>query len=231
MTKSDSSLPFQNELPEVAWWFAAEPKLPHGDDRPIEIGETHVVPEPLILCRKGLHWSPDPFDALQYAGGVLLYKVKPGGRCLRDHEKGCSTERTYLDMRDATEMLCCFARAEALSVIHLWDAPLLVRQYLETGDDSIRIAAMVEQEVADAPAFCAAAFHAVACAAAWDAVAAQTSHASAALHAADDPASCAAAFHAAACAAVWDADAAHAAWDASRTRFNAAVAMLFGKPK
>jgi hypothetical protein len=38
-------------------------------------------------------------------------------------------------------MLREFARWCALQVIHLWDAPDVVRQYLETGDESLRAAA------------------------------------------------------------------------------------------
>jgi Arc/MetJ family transcription regulator len=38
-------------------------------------------------------------------------------------------------------MLCAVARDEALRVIHLWDSPAIVRQYLETGDETIRDAA------------------------------------------------------------------------------------------
>jgi len=38
-------------------------------------------------------------------------------------------------------MLWTFARKMALSVIHLWAAPTIVREYLETGDESKRAAA------------------------------------------------------------------------------------------
>ena len=36
------------------------------------------------------------------------------------------------------DIMRLFARLCALDVIHLWDAPSLVRQYLETGDESLR---------------------------------------------------------------------------------------------
>lgn len=125
-------------LPEVAWWFAASDKLPHGDGRKVIIGKTLRVQPPLRLCARGLHWSIVPFDALGYAPGPILYKVRPGGGFLIDGDKGCSTERTALAVHDATDVLRAFARREALSVIHLWVAPKIVRQYLETGDDKIK---------------------------------------------------------------------------------------------
>ena len=199
--------------PEIAWWFAVEPKLPNGDNRPVVIGKTHAVKGKLILCQKGLHWSAEPFDALQYATGALLYKVRPGGGYLLDSDKGCSRRRTYLDMRDATEMLRAFARAEALRVIHLWDAPEIVRRYLEAGDETIRAQARAAIATRGAASAAWAAY-----AAAWAARAAMAANA--------------------AWAASWSTDAARAAaWAAARAtdagarqRFNEAVTKLFAEP-
>lgn len=42
-------------------------------------------------------------------------------------------------MIDATDLL--LAREQALSIIHLWNAPDVVLQYLETGDEILREAA------------------------------------------------------------------------------------------
>ena len=54
-----------------------------------------------------------------------------------------------------------FARWCALQVVHLWDCPAIVRQYLETGDESTRDAAWAAYGAAagacDAAASCAAA--------------------------------------------------------------------------
>jgi hypothetical protein len=46
-------------------------------------------------------------------------------------------------MIDATEILQEFARWVALQVIDLWDATDIVREFLETGDEDLRIAAAV----------------------------------------------------------------------------------------
>lgn len=127
--------------PDIAWWFAASDTLPHGDGRKIVIGETHTLAGKIVLCEHALHWCRDPFGALQFARGPYLYQVRPGGQIVEDNEKGGSSKRTYLAMRDATDMLRLFARKRALSVVHLWNAPEIVRRYLETGDESIRDAA------------------------------------------------------------------------------------------
>jgi hypothetical protein len=44
-------------------------------------------------------------------------------------------------MADATETLRVFARACALDVLDKWDAPAVVREYLETGNEDLRVAA------------------------------------------------------------------------------------------
>lgn len=128
-----------SSIHEIAWWFAKEPKLPHGDNRKVIIGETLTVEPPLVLCEHGLHWSLEPFDALNYATGNLLYKVKPIGDFILDHEKGCSVGRMALETHDIKELLYYYARKEALSVIHKWDAPQVVRDYLENGNETIRL--------------------------------------------------------------------------------------------
>ena len=51
-----------------AWWFAASDQLPHGDGRQVVIGETHSLKGGRItICRRALHGSVHPFDALRYA--------------------------------------------------------------------------------------------------------------------------------------------------------------------
>ena len=50
-------------------------------------------------------------------------------------------ERTILWRLNAAEILDEWKRMCALDVIGLWDAPPVVRQYLESGDDSLRAVA------------------------------------------------------------------------------------------
>ena len=41
----------RKQKPVLAWWFCAEPKLPHGDGRPVVVGETLTVEEWAALER------------------------------------------------------------------------------------------------------------------------------------------------------------------------------------
>ena len=94
------------------------------------------------LCERGLHASLHPFDALQYAPGETLCLVELDGEILRGDDKVCARKRKIIARFDATDLLRDQARKSALSVIHLWDAPAVVREYLETGDETKRAAAM-----------------------------------------------------------------------------------------
>jgi hypothetical protein len=126
-------------LPREGWWFSnATGVLPHGDGRPIVLGEKLSVKGKLVLCRNALHGSFDPFDALQYAPGSVLHRVLFSGPRIEDGDKVGSRSRTVLASRDATATLRLYARRQALSVIHLWDPPAVVREYLETGDETKR---------------------------------------------------------------------------------------------
>ena len=64
--------------------------------------------------------------------------------------------RKILARVDLTEVCRAFARAEAFRVMHLWDAPDLVRRYLETGDETIRAAAWAAARAAASDAAWAA---------------------------------------------------------------------------
>ena len=151
----------------------------------------------LLPCERGLHASDRLIDALQYAPGWTLCRVRMGGTIKRETDKLVARERTILWRIDATDVLRAFACKCALDVAHLWDMPPIVRKYLETGDESIRAAAW-------------AAAWAAARDAAWDA--------------ARDAARAAAwaAARAAARPAAWDA-AWDAAWAAARDAQNTAL--------
>lgn len=85
----------------------------------------------------GLHASERPFDALQYAPGPLLHRVELDGIAERDSEKVVARRRKIIASIDATTLLRKFARKQALSVMHLLDAPEVVKRYLETGEESL----------------------------------------------------------------------------------------------
>ena len=115
------------------------------DEKPIPpIGEWLVFDGTPLPCECGYHASPDPFDALQYAPGSLCHQVKLGGVIVphgRPVNKYAAQRRMIVASIDVTAIIGLFARRVALDVIHLWDAPPVVREFLETGDKSKRAAA------------------------------------------------------------------------------------------
>lgn len=150
----------------IGYWFTTSDELPNGDKRKVVIGEMLSVKGVIKLCRNGLHASREPFDALSYARGSLLYKVMSSGTTEENGDKYCSRNRTAIAVIDAAPICRQFARDQALSVAHLWDMPAVVKEYLETGDEKLRIAA---RAAADDAAYAARAAAANAAYAAADA--------------------------------------------------------------
>jgi hypothetical protein len=112
------------------------------DHRPIPaIGETLTHTGSIDWCESGLYASRDAFDALQYAPGARLHRVLCEDIEREDETKLVCRRRTIVAAIDATDLLRSFARSCVLDVIDQWDAPDVVRQYLETGDESLRVAA------------------------------------------------------------------------------------------
>lgn len=128
--------------PVLAWWFApADRRLDHGDGRIIRKGRVQVHKGPLRLCESGLHASIDIMDALRYAPGPILCRVRCAGEIIYGADKLVCTRRTPVEVIDATDTLRRFARLCALDVIGQWDAPDVVVRYLKTGNESLRDAA------------------------------------------------------------------------------------------
>jgi hypothetical protein len=175
---------------EIQAWHFAGAGLRDGRPLPAD-GEWLVHEGEVAICESGLHASERVIDALQYAPGSTICRVTCRDIVAREDDKlVCRARRIDWRIENADDLLRAFARKAALSVIHLWDAPDIVRRYLETGDESIRDAAWAAARDA-AWAAARAAARGAARDAAWDA----------------------------AWAAAWDAarDAARAAaWDAAR---------------
>lgn len=115
---------------------------------------------PCVMCKSGLHASLDPFDALKYAPGNILCLVDVEDIANQDKNKLVCRRRKIIRRVDATDLLRRFTRLVALDVIHLWNPPDVVRQYLLTGDERIR------EEARKAAAYAADASYAAADAAA-----------------------------------------------------------------
>jgi hypothetical protein len=127
-------------------------------------GEWLSVKGKLKMCSFGLHASAHVADAVCYAPGTTLCLVELDGEILEQDDKVCARKRKIIARFDATDLLRADARTSALSVIHLWKAPVIVKQYLETGDETIRAEAQKAAADADAAAAAAAAADAAAAA-------------------------------------------------------------------
>ena len=111
------------------------------DGRPVPPdGEWLVHDGPVTICITGLHASKHPFDALTYARGATLCLVECEGIVDEHDDKIVCRRRKIVSRIDATDILLEMARWSALQVIHLWDAPDVVRRYLYTGDESLMAA-------------------------------------------------------------------------------------------
>jgi hypothetical protein len=182
----------------IAWHFVGETLR---DGRPVPPdGEWLEHDGPLVLCESGLHASERIIDALKYAPGTTICRVELGAEIKRGTDKVVARRRRIVWRVDGEEVLQAFARRVALDVAHLWCIPDVVREYLETGDESKRDAAWAAAAAAGAAAWAAAG--AAAGAAAWAAAWAAAGAAGAAAGAAAWAAAGAAA--AAAGAAAWE---------------------------
>lgn len=101
-------------------------------------GEWLVHDGPAVLCESGLHASRRPWDALQYAPGAVLCLVEIADIAEEREEQLVARRRRIVRRVDLTDDLRAFARQCARDVLHLWDAPDVVRRYLETGDETFR---------------------------------------------------------------------------------------------
>ena len=125
------------------WHFLYEGhKLRDGTTTP-KNGKWLEVQNP-VICERGLHGSLTPYDALQYAPGPILCLCEFSEPAEQHDNKFVSSRRRIIARMDTTEMLRYYARMKALSVVHLWDAPEVVLDYLMTGDKSIRLVALSE---------------------------------------------------------------------------------------
>ena len=199
-----------NDGTVLAWHFT-NGRLRNGDALP-EVGEWLKLSGTPRMCSYGCHASIKALDALGYAPGGDLHRVRVGGEIITGDEKIVGTERKILwtlKESDFEPVYRKFARWCALRVIDKWGSPDVVRRYLETGDESIRAAARaVAWDAAGVTAWDAAwaAARAVAWDAAWDAARAVAWNAAWA------------AARAVAGDAAWD-----AAWDAQNKKFTSLI--------
>jgi len=190
------------------YWHFTSDKL--RDGRPIPKRGVWLVHDgPVEMCCSGLHASEHPFDALQYAPGILLHKVELREIVDIQSDKIVARQRKIVATHDMSEICRKFARQQALSVVKNWKtpAPDIVIKWLKYGKEKFREAAEAAAEAASWSAAEAAARSAAEAAAeaAWSAAeAAARSAARAAARSAAEAAARSAA-EAAAKAAAWSA--------------------------
>jgi hypothetical protein len=122
-----------------AWHFVGA-TLRDGSPIPPD-GVKLVYPGKIQPCVSGYHASLQSFDALQYAPGGTLCLVECGGKIIHQEDKLVSEQRTIIHRIDATNLLRSYAKKQALSVIHLWNPPKVVVDYLNSDDEALRDAA------------------------------------------------------------------------------------------
>jgi hypothetical protein len=124
----------------LAWHFTGDTLR---DGRPIPaVGEWLVHDGPIKICQTGLHVSRRLIDALSFAPGNILHRVTARGIEGSEADKDVARERRIEWSINAEPVLRAFARRCALDVLPLWpDAPAIVREYLETGNEALRSAA------------------------------------------------------------------------------------------
>ena len=94
----------------AAWHFAQDTGLlGYGDGRVIRAGEIYHVSGAPVLCRRGLHASRRPIDALRWAGGSLICCVEVWGAVAEDESKLVGQYRKVLWEFDGTNLLHEFA--------------------------------------------------------------------------------------------------------------------------
>lgn len=91
----------------MAWHFVGK-TLRDGRDIPPD-GVELVHDGDLLLCVCGLHASERLIDALSYAPGNILCRVKCGGRIQKSDDKLVCTRRTIEWRLDSEEVLLAFA--------------------------------------------------------------------------------------------------------------------------
>ena len=94
----------------LAWHLLSEDKrLGYGDGRLVEVGQTLECEGDPELCSNGMHGSVRLIDALTYASGPIVCRVKIEGDVIEGYNKICGRRRTVLWMLDATRILHEFA--------------------------------------------------------------------------------------------------------------------------
>lgn len=151
--------------PILAWHFLTKDLLPWEGRRrkPLYVGHLWKEKGPPVLCGHGLHASVHILDALCYAPGPVVCRVKVSGTVVYGGDKLVGTRRKILAMGDISTVLhtwacdvaeavcrefrvtdeCCWA---ALEVKRRWIRGEATDEELTAARNSIRTAAVAAAE-------------------------------------------------------------------------------------
>ena len=94
----------------IGWHFLSGSRcLRWGTKEEVKVGRKYTVNGDPVLCVHGFHASKKALDALDYAPGPIVCKVRLSGVIVEGPDKASATEREVLAMADATEVLREFA--------------------------------------------------------------------------------------------------------------------------
>ena len=116
------------------------------DGRPMPaVGEWLEESGPVEICVRGLHASIRAIDALNYLewdnAAVCVVELDGIVDTPGHTDKIVGSRRRVLGWSPCDDLLRLFARECALLVASQWDMSVIVREYLETGNENLRAAA------------------------------------------------------------------------------------------
>ena len=103
----------------LAWHFRRLDGTTEYLREPEQVGKSYSCEGGLVLCENGFHASEKVIDALTYAPGPLLCRVRCAGEILHGSDKLVCRTRTLLRSVDVTEQLRWFALECAEHIQHL----------------------------------------------------------------------------------------------------------------
>ncbi len=96
----------------IGWhWIRNDRRLGYGDGRAVVDGETlaYTGGQPIQPRSRGMHASAKIIDALAYAPGTVLCRVRLHGTVIKSNNKAVATHRTVLWSVDARKALILWA--------------------------------------------------------------------------------------------------------------------------
>lgn len=94
----------------IGWhWCKNDRMLGYGDGRKVVDGETLEETRPIKLCERGMHASGKILDAIRYAPGNVICRVKLHGEVIKGDDKLVASKRTVLWSVDASKALLLWA--------------------------------------------------------------------------------------------------------------------------